>query len=933
MSKVLLACACAAVLMALCMPLAAQAATFNVNTTTDQTVTGGCTTAPDCSLRDAVTAADNAPDPSNTINVPSGTYTLSLGSIGVVGPLEIAGAGARTTTIDANGTSRIFDISDGNVSISGLTLTGGNADTGTPDFFAGDGGAILLGSFGGFLGCGCSPSPGLTLTDSVVKGNSATFNGGGIGTATFESPDVSDITIDRSTISDNQVTGGTGGGFGGGIESFGNLTVTNSTVSGNSVSNASATNQGGGIAVGLDPGFFGGSPGTVTILNTTVAGNSVSGSAPGGMGGGISASSGSGSVALDVKNTIVAGNTVDGATADCSGVTTVTSDHNLSGDASCGFIDAGSLPSTDPQLGALADNGGPTDTRKPASASPVIDAGTDTGCPSTDQRGNPRPQGAACDMGALEQAGPELVVRKVGPLENVNPGDDVTYTITAENIGDGDASTVDLSDTLPAHTTFQSLSAPAGWVATTPAVGAAGTVSAHVSTLAAGTRATFTLVVRVDGNAPAGPFANTAAGTTTSTEATLANDSDTWTVTVNSAPPKAVDDSPTVTEDASNATVDVLANDLDGNTGAAKQVSSVTQPAHGAAAVGPSGANVTYTPSADYCNSQAGGTPDMFTYTLASGSTATVSVTVTCVDDAPVAVDDSATVDEDAAATAIDVLANDTDADGGPKTVASVVQPGHGKVTIAGDSLSVSYKPDANFCGSDSFTYKLNGGSQATVSMTVNCVDDAPVAVDDSKTVAQDSAATTIDVLANDTDVDGGAKSVASATQPSHGTVAVAGDSSSVSYQPAAGYCGADSFTYTLNGGSSATVSVTVKCPPVVVDVTPSSIKISHRHVGLEHGVVLLVLKCRGAKGQRCRGTLSINPATGPRRLKAASAYGSARFDIATGKNGLVRIPMSRAVLRKLARTHKLIATVVARLSLPGGRSRLYHRRITIIQH
>jgi hypothetical protein len=290
-------------------------------------------------------------------------------------------------------------------------------------------------------------------------------------------------------------------------------------------------------------------------------------------------------------------------------------------------------------------------------------------------------------------------------------------------------------------------------------------------------------------------------------------------------------------------------------------------------------------------------------------------------------------VDEDAAATSVDVLANDTDVDGGPKTVASVVQPAHGTVTIAGDSRSVSYKPDANFCGSDSFTYKLNGGSQATVSVTVNCVDDPPVAVDDSKTVAQDSGPTSVDVLANDTDLDGGPKSVASATQPAHGTSAVAGDSGSVSYQPAAGYCGPDSFTYTLNGGSQATVSVTVTCPPPVVDVTPSSIKISHRHVALEHGAVLLVLKCRGAKGQRCRGSLSINPATGPRRLTAASAYGSARFDVATGKNALVKIEMSAQALRRLARTHKLIATVVARLALPNGRSRLYHRRITIIQH
>jgi hypothetical protein len=265
-----------------------------------------------------------------------------------------------------------------------------------------------------------------------------------------------------------------------------------------------------------------------------------------------------------------------------------------------------------------------------------------------------------------------------------------------------------------------------------------------------------------------------------------------------------------------------------------------------------------------------------------------------------------------------------------------VVQPAHGTATIAGDSLSVSYKPDANFCGSDPFTYKLNGGSQATVTMTVTCEDDPPVAVDDSRSVAQNSAATTIDVLANDTDVDGGpAKTVVSATQPAHGTSSVASDGSSVSYQPAAGYCGPDSFTYALNGGSSATVSVTVECTPPVIDVTPSSIRISHRHVGLEHGAVLLVLKCRGAKGKRCRGTLSINPASGGRaRLSAAAAYGSARFDIPTGRNALVRIPVPASLTARLHRgPHKLIAEVVARLTVPGKPPRLYHRRITIIGH
>ena len=83
------------------------------------------------------------------------------------------------------------------------------------------------------------------------------------------------------------------------------------------------------------------------------------------------------------------------------------------------------------------------------------------------------------------------------------------------------------------------------------------------------------------------------------------------------------------------------------------------------------GTGLTYQPERQLLQQPAGTTPDDFTYTLNGGSTATVSVTVTCVDDAPVAVDDAATVAEDVAAPrAIDVLANDTDVDGGPKTIA-----------------------------------------------------------------------------------------------------------------------------------------------------------------------------------------------------------------------------------------------------------------------
>ncbi|MGI8594706.1 MAG: Ig-like domain-containing protein, partial [Solirubrobacteraceae bacterium] len=98
----------------------------------------------------------------------------------------------------------------------------------------------------------------------------------------------------------------------------------------------------------------------------------------------------------------------------------------------------------------------------------------------------------------------------------------------------------------------------------------------------------------------------------------------------------------------------------------------------------------------------------------------------------PVAVNDSATVAQGAAATAVDVLANDTDADGGPKQVASVTQPKNGAVAVTGGGTGVSYKANAGYCNSqpggvgDTFTYALNGGSTATVAMTVTCAASPP---------------------------------------------------------------------------------------------------------------------------------------------------------------------------------------------------------------
>ena len=101
-------------------------------------------------------------------------------------------------------------------------------------------------------------------------------------------------------------------------------------------------------------------------------------------------------------------------------------------------------------------------------------------------------------------------------------------------------------------------------------------------------------------------------------------------------------------------------------------ITSASDPAHGTVALtgGTAGAHtgLTYAPDANYCNSQAGGTRTRSPTASTGGSTATVSVTVTCVDDNPTAVNDSATVTEDSAPTALAVLTNDTDIDGGPKT-------------------------------------------------------------------------------------------------------------------------------------------------------------------------------------------------------------------------------------------------------------------------
>src|SRR5205823_5459249 len=245
--------------------------------------------------------------------------------------------------------------------------------------------------------------------------------------------------------------------------------------------------------------------------------------------------------------------------------------------------------------------------------------------------------------------------------------------------------------------------------------------------------------------------------------------------------------------------------DVDGDSLA---VTGVGAPLHGSATTHPDG-TITYTPAADYNG------VDSFTYTVSDGhggtAIGTVSVTITAVNDGPVASDQVVTTDED---TAKAITLGAADPEGSPLTYTIVTGPAHG--TLSGTAPALTYTPAANYNGPDSFTFKANDGSLdsnvGTVTIAVAAVNDPPVANDDAATTAEDTAVT-IAVLGNDTDVDGDILVVTGVGTPQHGSAASHPDGDRKSAAEAK-YNGADSFTYTIGDGhggtATATVSVTI---------------------------------------------------------------------------------------------------------------------------
>ena len=180
----------------------------------------------------------------------------------------------------------------------------------------------------------------------------------------------------------------------------------------------------------------------------------------------------------------------------------------------------------------------------------------------------------------------------------------------------------------------------------------------------------------------------------------------------------------------------------------------------------------------------------------------------------PVAGDDTATTALDTAVT-LSVLANDSDPDGDALTVTGTTTPAHGSAT-ANANNTVTYTPAAGYSGPDSFSYTISDGHGGTdtglVSLTVSPGNRPPSASNDTLTTSVDVPAT-VSVLANDTDPDGDALTVTGASTPANGTTVVNANGS-ITYTPAAGYVGTDSFTYTISDGrggvGGASVSVTV---------------------------------------------------------------------------------------------------------------------------
>jgi len=261
----------------------------------------------------------------------------------------------------------------------------------------------------------------------------------------------------------------------------------------------------------------------------------------------------------------------------------------------------------------------------------------------------------------------------------------------------------------------------------------------------------------------------------------------------------------------------LLANDSDvDNPQADLRIVSVENATHGTVSLNPNG-SIRFAPDADYFG------PAQFTYTVSDGAggftVGLASLDITAVNDAPRTIGEAATLNEDTQArfTSAALLANDSDVDNANLLVTAVGNASHGSVQIAAGEIV--FTPDLNYSGPASFTYTVSDGaggtSQATVTLTYNAVNDAPI-VNNELVWGKRNVSYTLTqaaLLANDTDVESPAASlrISSISNAQHGTAVLNADGS-VRFTPEAGYAGRGSFDYVVQdpqgAGSTATAQI-----------------------------------------------------------------------------------------------------------------------------
>ena len=251
----------------------------------------------------------------------------------------------------------------------------------------------------------------------------------------------------------------------------------------------------------------------------------------------------------------------------------------------------------------------------------------------------------------------------------------------------------------------------------------------------------------------------------------------------------------TTVEDTPRA-ITLTASDIDSTS---LTYTITTPPAHGT--LSGTAPNLSYTPAPDYNGS------DQFGFSVSDGqlsASATVSIAVTAVNDAPIAAAQSLSADED---TPLAITLSGSDVDSTALSYAVLTPPAHG--SLSGTAPNLTYTPAPNYNGSDQFSFSVSDGElsgTAAITITVRAVNDAPVAQPQALTVASGA---TLPVTLSATDVDGDALTYTIATPPQHGSLT--GSGANIVYTPASAYSGSDSFVFrAADASASATATVAI---------------------------------------------------------------------------------------------------------------------------